>query len=278
MKPVAEPGGTGTLVTTRVGTDTLARAPVTPPPVRDSSNLKGGEDQTGSLPPVGDSVRVTAGIPVRAVDSGVVAVGNGKAASRSRGVVKLSERKLPRSVRMSFADRSAGKRADTIVLFIPVDTPAVAREGIKPVRGADSGRVTAPPKAHGPNPDSPLLQNGGPGRSVVGTAAPEAERLRPADTPRKVSEAKGALPFVNSDCHNYASDYDVDKLRVKLLELSKDEDRITAARKVFKTRCFATRQIRALSEVFSGDAGKYRFFEAAYPFCSDSQFGELGGC
>jgi hypothetical protein len=276
VKPVSEPAGTGTLVTTGIGTDTLVRAPVTPPPVRDSSNARGVEDQTGSLPPVGDSVRGAAVVPVRAADSGVIAVGNGKAVGRSRGVVKLSERKLTRSVRMSFADRSAGKRADTIVLFIPVDTPAVAREGIKPVRGADSGRVAAPPKGHGPNPDSPLLQNGGSGRSVVGAAVPEATRPRPADTSRKTSEAKGALPFVNSDCHNYATDYDVDKLRVKLLEISKDDDRIIAARKVFKTRCFATRQIRALSEVFGGDAGKYRFFEAAYPFCSDSQFGELG--
>jgi hypothetical protein len=93
---------------------------------------------------------------------------------------------------------------------------------------------------------------------------------------RKSSDTKSAIPFVNSDCHSYATDYDVDKLRVKLLEISKDEDRIVAARKVFKTRCFATRQIRALSEVFTSDAGKYRFFEAAYPFCSDSQFSELG--
>jgi len=69
--------------------------------------------------------------------------------------------------------------------------------------------------------------------------------------------------------------YDVDKLRVKLLEGTKDEDRILAARKVFKTRCFSTRQIRALSEVFTTDAAKFHFFEAAYPFCSDDQFREL---
>ena len=280
VTPVMEPAGTGSVVTTGIGTDTLARAPVTPLPARDSSNARGVDDRAGSLPLAGDSVRVVRGAaPAGRIDSGAVVGGAGKPAGRGKGVVKLSERKLTRSVRMSFADRSAGKRADTIILFIPVDTPVVVRGGIKPLRGADSGRVAAPPGAHGPNPDSPLLgraQNGGAGRPAVGVAVPDAARQRAADTPRKSSGTKGALPFVNSDCHNYATDYDVDKLRVKLLEVSKDEDRIVAARKVFKTRCFATRQIRALSEVFSGDAGKYRLFEAAYPFCSDSQFGELG--
>jgi hypothetical protein len=110
----------------------------------------------------------------------------------------------------------------------------------------------------------------------VVVSAPGTPGSRQTDTPRKSSGTKAAIPFVNSDCHSYATDYDVDKLRVRLLEATKDEDRIVAARKVFKTRCFTTRQIRALSEVFASDGGKYRFFEAAYPFCSDSQFSELG--
>jgi len=76
-------------------------------------------------------------------------------------------------------------------------------------------------------------------------------------------------------CRNFAADYDVDKLRVKMLEGSKDEDRILTAKKVFKTKCFTTKQIRALSEVFTTDAGKYHFFEAAYPFVSDDRFREL---
>jgi len=258
-------------VTTGIGIDTLVRAPEIVAPVRDSSKVGGSE----AVLPGGDTTRGVA-------DSGAAAAvppvsGTTKAVNRPKGVVKLSERKLTRSVRLSFADRSAGKKADTIVIFIPVDTSVVARGTIKPLRGVDSGRV-ATPKAHGPNPDSPLLgqaQNTASAHGVV--SMPEATRPRPADSPRKSSsETKSTIPFVNSDCHNYATDFDVDKLRLKLLEISKDEDRIVAARKVFKTRCFATRQIRALSEVFTSDGGKYRFFEAAYPFCSDSQFSELG--
>jgi len=84
------------------------------------------------------------------------------------------------------------------------------------------------------------------------------------------------LPYLNSDCHNFATDYDVDKLRVKMLEAAKDVERISAASKTFKTKCFFTRQLRALSEVFTTDAAKFKFFEAAYPYAADGHFRELG--
>lgn len=200
-----------------------------------------------------------------------------KSVRRPRSVVKLSERKLPHSLRLAYADHSSGKKADTIILFIPVDTFAVTRGAPRPARTmADSLRVPAL-RGHGPNPDSPLLGRGQNTVSRPALPAPvtESSRSHPADTLRKSSVTKSTLPFVNSDCHNYATDYDVDKLRVKLLDAAKDEDRIQAARKVFKTRCFTTRQIRALSEVFTTDGAKFHFFETAYPFCSDDQFREL---
>jgi Domain of unknown function (DUF4476) len=169
---------------------------------------------------------------------------------RSSGVVKLSEHKSSHSLRLVYADNGGDKKADTIVVIIPVDTPA------------DTARLAAS-RSHGPNPDSPVL----------GTGA--LLRPRAADTSQKRPAARSALPFVNSDCHSYATDYDVDKLRVKMLESGKDDDRIQSARKVFKTKCFSTRQIRALSEVFTSDAAKFRFLEAAYPFVSDDRFSEL---
>ncbi len=60
-----------------------------------------------------------------------------------------------------------------------------------------------------------------------------------------------------------------------MLEGPKDEDRIAVARKAFKVKCFYTRHIRALSEIFTTDAAKYRFFEAAWPFAADEHFHEL---
>jgi hypothetical protein len=158
-------------------------------------------------------------------------------ASGAAGVVKVSEKKSLRSVRLVYADRR-----DTIVVIIPRDADAAA----------ESSR------------DHPV--------DTIRMAAVDMTRKAEVDTVRKA--AKG-IAFINSDCHNFATDYDVDRLRVKMLDAARDEDRIVVARKVFKTKCFYTLQIRALSEVFTSDAGKFRFFEAAWPFAADEHFGEL---
>jgi hypothetical protein len=136
---------------------------------------------------------------------------------------------------------------------------------------ADSTRTTA--RTKGPNFDTPAAV-----RTIVPT--PVSQPAQPADKTRtndsaKKPATKSSLPYVNSDCHAFATDYDVDKLRVKMLEGTKDEERIAAALKVFKTKCFFTRQLRALSEVFTTDAAKYRFLETAYPFAADEHFREL---
>ena len=46
---------------------------------------------------------------------------------------------------------------------------------------------------------------------------------------------------------------------------------ISVARKAFKSNCFSTEQIKNLSVLFLKEDGRYRFFDAAYPFVYDSQ-------
>jgi hypothetical protein len=60
-----------------------------------------------------------------------------------------------------------------------------------------------------------------------------------------------------------------------MLSANKDDDRILVAYKIFKTKCFSTNQVSALSEIFTTDAAKFKFLETAYPFVSDDQFPEL---
>lgn len=78
------------------------------------------------------------------------------------------------------------------------------------------------------------------------------------------------LSMVNSDCVNKATDGDLDKLRVKMLAATTIEDRILIARKAFKAKCYYTRQIKALTELFFSDENRYQFFDAAYPFVVDT--------
>jgi hypothetical protein len=110
----------------------------------------------------------------------------------------------------------------------------------------------------------------------VVTAAPEkkAAEQKPLQQPvfieDKTNEKKVSGLSVNSDCKAYATDDDFFKLRKKMAAEKNDEAMIKVAKKVFKTKCFTTDQVKNLSNLFLQDEGKYNFFDSAYPFVSDS--------
>jgi uncharacterized protein DUF4476 len=162
---------------------------------------------------------------------------------RVNTVRKLSERRTAKAMRLVYADHIEGRKSDTIVVIIPVDTALQIIQN---------------------QPDS---LKSGVNLNTVAAAVTKPDSIQKKGRPRPV--------LVNSDCKNFASDYDVDKLRVKMLEVGKDDDRILVAKKAFLAKCFTTRQIKALSEVFASDALKFKFFETAYPFVSDDHFREL---
>ncbi len=75
---------------------------------------------------------------------------------------------------------------------------------------------------------------------------------------------------VNSDCKDFATNKDFLRLRKKMAAETDNDKMIEVARKYFRSKCFTTDQIRNLSYLFLNDEGKYKFFDAAYPFASDS--------
>jgi hypothetical protein len=94
--------------------------------------------------------------------------------------------------------------------------------------------------------------------------------------PEKPKESTPKRVIANSDCKNFASEDDFLKLRKKMAAEDNDEDMVAVAKKVFKSKCFTSDQIKNLSVLFLKDEGKYNFFDAAYPFVSDSyNFGSL---
>ena len=74
----------------------------------------------------------------------------------------------------------------------------------------------------------------------------------------------------NSDCKNFATDNDFLNLRKKMAEENDNDKMIRVAKKFFKSKCYSTAQIKNLSYIFLTNDSKYQFFEAAYPFVSDS--------
>lgn len=87
--------------------------------------------------------------------------------------------------------------------------------------------------------------------------------------PSASSQQKNPL-VTNSDCRDFATDSDVDKLRVRMLGEKDADGQVSEARKIFKSKCFTTKQVHSLSSLFRTDEGRYRLLDAAYPFVSDS--------
>jgi hypothetical protein len=95
----------------------------------------------------------------------------------------------------------------------------------------------------------------------------------------KVATTENAVPPIglnkkiaipNSDCKSTADENDFLKLRKKMAAENNDDDMVATAKKYFKTTCFTTLQIKNLSLLFLSDSGKYKFFDTAYPFVTDS--------
>jgi Domain of unknown function (DUF4476) len=139
----------------------------------------------------------------------------------------------------------------------------------KPI--SDTARSGAIASVHSLKSDT--LRSGSPSPGPLAPRPSSPGKLPRSDT--SAASHKPNLPFINSDCHAFATDYDVDKLRIRMLTANKDDDRILVANKVFKIKCFSTNQVSALCAVFATDAAKFKFLEAAYPFVSDDHFPEL---
>ena len=75
----------------------------------------------------------------------------------------------------------------------------------------------------------------------------------------------------NSDCKDLASNNDFLKIRKRMAAEKDNDAMVFAAKRFFKTKCFSTEQIRNLSFLFLSDEGRYMFFDAAYPYTSDTE-------
>jgi hypothetical protein len=82
-------------------------------------------------------------------------------------------------------------------------------------------------------------------------------------------EKVAAVKPVSNQCPSVADDNDFLKLRKRMAAETTDDGMITEAKKVLKTKCFTTTQIKNLGMLFLNDEGKYRFFDAAYPYAAD---------
>ena len=128
-----------------------------------------------------------------------------------------------------------------------------------------------------PNPNSTSDTNKGKLTQDISEVVPimqekEARAVTINNEPLKMANEYSLKPLsINSDCKSLANENDFLKLRKKIAAENNDDDMISVARKAFKSNCFSTEQIKNLSVLFLKEDGRYRFFDAAYPFVYDSQ-------
>ncbi len=145
-----------------------------------------------------------------------------------------------------FVDESKGK-FDTIRISIPFnEAPATVSKNKPVVKEVKPDSITGDTIKK----DSPIVVKEQPAPvTAKDTTAAIADTGKTAKTPSL---------SVNSDCKEAAFDIDIDKLRIKMMQAVSDEEKIAQAKKVYRLKCFSVKQVRALSELFKTDEGKYR--------------------
>lgn len=153
-------------------------------------------------------------------------------------VTRRAESSTTEGFGLTFTDSYAEGMADTIRILIPNPKPVV------PVLVKEE-----------PREEKKFLEQ------VSNEAVPEKKETAPV--------AEKAVTRENS-CPAIAEEADFLKLRKRMAAETSDDNMILEAKKLFKTKCFTTLQIRNLGALFLNDAGKYNFFDAAYPYVSDA--------
>jgi hypothetical protein len=145
---------------------------------------------------------------------------------------------------------------DTIRLFIPAPSVKQVKEELvvlKPEIKKDTIPQIIEEKKETPPPPQVTAE-----KPVIKESAPVAEE--------KKAEVK-SIP--NSNCSAEAKEDDLIRLRRKMAAQTRDEGMVNEAKKVFKSKCFSTEQLKNLSVLFLTDEWRYRFYDAALPYVTD---------
>ncbi len=178
--------------------------------------------------------------------SGEVAV-KAKISLEKPFITRIDERKIGESYQATYIEQY-NFATDTIKIYILSNENPVEPSTV--IIRSDEKTVEELPEQN-----NPVIENSLPVKPVVIDSATFKGR---------------AVEINNSDCKSFATDYDIDKLRVKLINDKTIADKFATAKRFLKSKCLSVKQIKALTELFPSDETKFGFFEIAYPFVSDT--------
>ncbi len=192
-----------------------------------------------------------------------------EAASQPGSIQKLLSTSSDEGIDIVYLDNS-GNTSDTIRIFIPAPRKEADVKEKQPVsepvaakKDPVIGKAADPAKKKGKDKEK--------------TKEPEFIEMDLAtDSVAKQTEVSvqqesqpPSITIPNSNCRSNADDRDFLKLRKNMAGKRSAESMVDAARKDFRSRCYSVEQVKHLSALFLDDAGKYMFFDAAYPSVHD---------
>lgn len=98
----------------------------------------------------------------------------------------------------------------------------------------------------------------------------EGQKAKISENNKKAETTDKTIQKSNN-CTQLATDDDFFKVRKNMAAEISDDNMINEAKKILKTKCFSTEQIKNLSSLFLSDEGKYKFFDATYQNVSDPE-------
>jgi Domain of unknown function (DUF4476) len=162
-----------------------------------------------------------------------------------------------------YTDKQSNK-IDTIRIFIPTESVVVIKEPLV-VKNVEKVKTEEPKDKKFLDID---MQSS---NEKVADKKEPVKKVEIAPIVEPLIKTEKPMLTFNSDCKANATDDDFFKTRKKMVAEDSDDAMVDAARKQFKQKCYSVEQIKNLSLLFLNDAGKYKFFDAAYPYTSDTQ-------
>lgn len=176
-------------------------------------------------------------------------------------VKKVSESKVEDGVHLAYIE---GKKGDTINVIIPSDKSVLNTQDNNSPSKTDVST----------SDDASSIK---PVASESATTTKDSLKFLNVNMDKSKKDVKqgsvgqenNVSVITNSKCKDIATDDDYARLRRKMAQETTDDKMINAARKIYRNKCFTTRQIKSLSTLFLSDEGRYNFFNASYNSVSD---------
>ncbi len=169
-------------------------------------------------------------------------------------VLRKGESSTTEGFGLTFIDEFANGSRDTIRILIPNSKPVAGQVKAEPKQEKKFLEITS---------DTATVN-----KEAIQSAKEEVKQEAAIKQNNQAEVVVEKTPAV-AVCKEVAIEADFLKLRKNMASAETDDDMIDEAKKYFKSKCFATSQIKNLSTLFLNEAGKYKFFDLAYQYASD---------